>query len=642
MPTDDTQPSHHLVDEQFPDLPGLRVVRALARGHGRLVFAALQHATGRTVVVDVFSGVDAARAVRTRARALAIAAVRHPNVAQVYEAIDHDGHTVIVTEYVPGPTLSERIKDVGRFTAKSAAALVAAVARGVAAAHAHQVVYGDLSASRVRFDESDEPKLTGLGSAHSSALTGGGVVLFGSPPELLRGEPQFVGPEADVWALGLILYQCVTGRHPFNVDGIADLIEAIATRTPEPPSGLVAGLPREIDWVCMKCLAKHPHHRYASAADVAADLDRFLAGEPVHARVLPPAERLVRWARHNRLLAATAAVVMVTAVSGLVATVVLLQRVERQLAESREERREAEERLARLTVERDEQVAARAAEFARASAATEAKQAADGTSRELAGVTAALLDAAYGHPFRPAAAGEKQALTDAVAALRRAATPTAPVAVKARVATGFVRAGEWLEGQGAAGEAGELYREALDLTRPAAGAAVPPVTASAYAAALAHRGATLAREGKPAEGLPLLLEAVKIDFNGATAPDATDQPFWKAAMCRHQELLAEAYRLLGRRPEASRALQDAKGVAKNVDQLRLLAGGFALLAASAEGTERDGYLAEAIETLRAAVEGGWRFPAARYYRTTTVDNADFAAFATHPEVKKLLADAAKK
>src|SRR5262249_17406411 len=153
----------------------------------------------------------------------------------------------------------------------------------------------------VLLDEAGEPKITDFGLARRGAasdLTQTGMVI-GTPaymsPEQARGQTKFAGPQADVYALGEILFEALTGRPPFSADDPLALIAKVANEEPPRPRTQVPGVPRDLELITLKCLAKSPHERYGTARELADDLDRFRNGEPVSVRPLTAVERLVRW-----------------------------------------------------------------------------------------------------------------------------------------------------------------------------------------------------------------------------------------------------------------------------------------------------------------------------------------------------------
>ncbi|MBA4190702.1 MAG: hypothetical protein C0467_22180 [Planctomycetaceae bacterium] len=642
-----------LSTEPLPTVPGYQLVREISRGGTGSVYEARQDGLGRTVALKIVRGDNPKAFTRLHAHADAVAAVCHPNVVQIYDYAEHDGQAILTLEFVAGGTLTEHLQDVGRMTGRPAATLIIGVARGVAAAHAHQIVHGELKPGNILLDDAGEPKIADFGFERCVFGPDGGVM--GQPayvaPELVSGATKFIGPAVDIWSIGVILYQCITGRRPFQADNSLDLLHAIGHRSPERPTQLVPELSRDLEFVCLKCLAKNPSHRYHSVAEVADDLTRFLAGEPVHARVHTPAEKLARWARRNKLVALVSAATLVTAVAGFVGSIWMWQRTEKLLTASQAALAHEEHQHADAMASRAQSEHARVTEKKRADDALAALQTADRNAQELAGTAADLIALTFAKGQPPTDPNTRKTLLDALAVCRRGvASPLTTPQMQVRFSVAFVQIGDWLEAQGSVAEAADLYREAVELARPAATADPKDRQAvSQLAASLAHRGAAVARLGKASDAVPLLIEAEKHDRLGMTAADAADRPFWKSNLCLHLETLAEVYRVMGRRGDADRTLQDAKGLVQNVDQMRLIAGGFALLAASIpeppsaeEAKEKERYLTDAIETLRLAVDGGWRFPSARSYKPSTLDNADFRPFKDHPDVKKLLAEAAKK
>jgi serine/threonine protein kinase len=203
-------------------------------------------------------------------------------------------------EYLPGGSLTDRLEQTGPLDAKAAAKLVGTLAGAVQAAHGLGIVHRDLKPGNVLHDELGTPKVTDFGLAKragGSELTATQAVM-GTPaymaPEQARGETKFVGPQADVYSLGVILYECLTGTRPFEAPDQLALLRKVAEEEPERPGKRVPGLPRDVELICLKCLAKDPAERYPTAGALEVDLGRFAAGEPVSVRAAGVAERAAK------------------------------------------------------------------------------------------------------------------------------------------------------------------------------------------------------------------------------------------------------------------------------------------------------------------------------------------------------------
>jgi WD40 repeat protein len=307
-----------------PVVPGYEILSELGRGGMGVVYRARQVGLNREVALKMVLGdhwTDPRGLIRFLAEAEAVAAVRHPRVVQVHEFGDAGGRPFLVMEYLPGGTLAERLR-VGRLDPRVAAGLVAELARGVAAAHELGIVHRDLKPGNVLFDASGGPKVADFGMAKRGAghdLTATRAVM-GTPaymaPEQARGESKFVGPPADVWALGAILYECLTGTSPFPAAHADAVLCRIRADDPVPVRSRAPSVPRDLERVCLKCLEKAPGARYPGAGELAADLDRFLAGEPVSVRAVGPIERLAKWARRKPALATAWTLAAVAVVLG--------------------------------------------------------------------------------------------------------------------------------------------------------------------------------------------------------------------------------------------------------------------------------------------------------------------------------------
>jgi hypothetical protein len=291
-------PADALPPADLPRVPGYTVVRELGCGGMGVVYEAVQSGLRRPVALKMLlpdrrSGGHAA--VRFLAEAEAVAAVRHPHVVQVFEFGEHAGRPFLAMELCPR-SLRDVLK-AGPLSYREAARLVSKVAQGVQAAHAQQIVHRDLKPANVLLDPDGEPKVTDFGLAKRGAgsdLTRTHAVL-GTPeymaPEQAEGRAKFVGPAADVWALGVILYECLTGARPFAADDPVAVARRVTDAAPARPRALDRAVPRDLETVTLKCLEKDPAARYPTAAALAADLDNYLEGRPVTARPRSAADR---------------------------------------------------------------------------------------------------------------------------------------------------------------------------------------------------------------------------------------------------------------------------------------------------------------------------------------------------------------
>jgi len=287
-------------------IPGYDILAKLGEGGMGIVYHARDLKNQRDVAVKVTPHATATGSremVRFLAEVEMIAEIRHPHVVRVLAFGDQAGRPFLVMEYLEGGTLADRL-DHGPLEPLAAAKLLSEIARAVHAAHTSGIVHRDLKPRNILFDGNDQPRVTDFGIAKRSTsdLTATQEVM-GTPaymaPEQAKGGTKFVGPAADVWALGAILYECITGERPFNGAGINSVLYRVVHDEPVPPCSVRESIPRDLERVCLKCLQKEPNDRYSTAEALAADLTNFAEGRPVGVRPPGPAERLLRWARND-------------------------------------------------------------------------------------------------------------------------------------------------------------------------------------------------------------------------------------------------------------------------------------------------------------------------------------------------------
>jgi serine/threonine-protein kinase len=325
FPPPDT-PAPQLTEEPaLPQVPDHQVEAVLGRGGMGVVFKARHLKLNRPVALKMLLAgayAEPEQLARFRREAEAVAALRHPNIVQIHDAGEVAGRPYFTMECVEGGTLSHSLA--GRpQPPQRAAGLVATLASAVQFAHKSGFIHRDLKPANVLLTADGVPKITDFGLARPIAsgpqVTRSGDFL-GTPsymaPEQARGRASAVGPAADIYALGAVLHEVLTGRPPFEGETAAETIHKVIGEEPAPPSRLNPNVSRDLDNICLKCLQKSPSRRYASAQDLADDLHRFLDGKPVLARPVGLLERARKWARRRP---AAALLVMVLLVVGAVA-----------------------------------------------------------------------------------------------------------------------------------------------------------------------------------------------------------------------------------------------------------------------------------------------------------------------------------
>jgi tetratricopeptide (TPR) repeat protein len=351
----------------LPRVDGYDVLGEVGQGGMGVVYKALHLRLKRVVALKMLypsPGLSAGHWERLLARfrreAEALARLRHPHIVEVYDVGEAAGGApYFALEFCSGGNLETRLG--GKpLPPPQAGALVGTLARAVQAAHEAQVIHRDLKPANVLLaacglvgpakPQAAElvPKITDFGLARkldeaSQTHTGD---VFGTPsymaPEQARGQSHEAGPAADTYALGAVLYECLTGRPPFKAATSADTLMQVLHEEPIPPRKLEPGVPRDLETIALKCLQKEPHKRYATAGALADDLARYLRGDAIHARPVGAVERVGRWARQRPAVAGLLAALAVLTAVALVTTTALYRDAVAQARQARAERDEAD------------------------------------------------------------------------------------------------------------------------------------------------------------------------------------------------------------------------------------------------------------------------------------------------------------
>jgi serine/threonine protein kinase/tetratricopeptide (TPR) repeat protein len=381
--------------EAPPDVPGYEILGELGRGGVGVVYRARHRVLGRLVALKMLraDGPDAAEELaRLRLEAETLAGLRHPNFVQIYEVGACAGRPFLALEYVDGGTLAQHLAGQPH-PPVAAAELVETLARAVHAAHQAGVVHRDLKPANIllhndegrmtnderspnaeaRTPKERDPGPSALGFRHSfiighssfgipkiadfglakrldgeKSLTRTGAVL-GTPgymaPEQAQGRKNAIGPATDVYALGAILYQALTGLPPFVGAEVVDVLMQVVHQDPVSVRRLQPKVPADLETVCLKCLAKEPGRRYPTALALADDLRRFRDGKPIQARPASALERSWRWGRRNPGVAGLTLALGLVLVTGLVAVTGLWLRAERNGRRAEEQQRQAARNL---------------------------------------------------------------------------------------------------------------------------------------------------------------------------------------------------------------------------------------------------------------------------------------------------------
>ena len=312
---------HLLGRSNLPRMDEYELLGELGRGGMGVVYRARQKKLNRLVALKMLLHADTADlsdVVRFHSEAEAVAAVRHPHVVQVHEYGHHDGRPYLAMELLTGGNLHARLRARAPFPADEAAGLVEKLARAVHAAHQQGIIHRDLKPGNVLFDAAGEPRVTDFGLAKREACEiTRTMAVMGTPaympPEQAAGRAKFAGPPADIYALGVILYECLSGKTPFQEEDSVGLMNRVIHDAPPTLRSKVPDTPRDLELICLKCLEKDPDDRYPTAAALADDLRHYLNREPVSVRPAGLLERAVKWVRRRPTLAAAYALALAVA-----------------------------------------------------------------------------------------------------------------------------------------------------------------------------------------------------------------------------------------------------------------------------------------------------------------------------------------
>jgi WD40 repeat protein/serine/threonine protein kinase len=312
----------------LPAVPGYEVLDEVGRGGMGVIYRARQIKVNRTVALKmILSGhvASAAEVQRFRIEAENGASLDHPHIVPIYEVGEHRGQPYFSMKLIDGDSLARQVP---RFTTdhRAAARLLAQVARAVEHAHQRGILHRDLKPGNVLIDREGQPHVTDFGLSKrvsdTTGITETGSILGTASymsPEMAAGQTRHLTTAADVYSLGAILYELLTGRPPFQGETFLATLRMVQDREPERPRRLNPHLGRELESICLKCLEKDPQRRYGSTAALADDLERWLDGKVISVRPVSSAERCWRWCRRNPYLAAVSGL----AISSLVSVTVL-------------------------------------------------------------------------------------------------------------------------------------------------------------------------------------------------------------------------------------------------------------------------------------------------------------------------------
>jgi serine/threonine protein kinase len=369
---DAARPTPAAVTSEPPAVPGFQILGELGRGGTGVVYKARQVSLQRTVALKmVLNGAHAGpkELARFRAEAGVIARLQHPNIVQIYDVGEAAGRPYFALEFVAGGSLAQHLHGKPQ-PVRPAAQMVETLARAVHAAHANGVVHRDLKPANIllvlatpgsaigpentrnanaltaeRGVLNAIPKITDFGVAKCVAGNGAALglrsptvtgELLGTPqympPEQAAGRSKEIGPAADVYALGAILYELLTGRPPFTGETPLGTVLQVLHNELVPVTSLQPNVPRDLETICMRCLRKEPRRRYGSALELADDIQRFLRDEPIRARPVMAAEKLWRWVRRHPVPAGLLAAGLLAPVVALTALSLLSTRLVRSSA----------------------------------------------------------------------------------------------------------------------------------------------------------------------------------------------------------------------------------------------------------------------------------------------------------------------